>query len=220
MADSFAALRMTHSVQQRWLCNYAQGLGHAGRAEEGIVIMEPYLEAAEAFGEASGIGQAHLVLGRLKRGPEAIAHFEQAVAVLDPSPFGYFKRWSRFELGAALRRDGRRVEAREQLTLALADAERNGEVLVIARAREELKLSGARLRRTAVSGAESLTPAEARIARLAAGGKSNKEIAAELFLTVGTVKMTLVKVFRKLDVTARTDLAEALGAGRALGGAE
>jgi DNA-binding CsgD family transcriptional regulator len=104
------------------------------------------------------------------------------------------------------------VEAREHLRLALDYAERHGSVLVAERAREELRLSGARLRSTFVSGAESLTPAEARIARLAAAGRSNREIASELFLTVGTVKMTLVKVFRKLDVGARGDLADALAA--------
>jgi DNA-binding CsgD family transcriptional regulator len=68
------------------------------------------------------------------------------------------------------------------------------------------------VRRAFVTGAESLTPAEARIARLAADGCSNKQIAAELFLTVGTVKMTLSKVFRKLDVASRSDLAGALRA--------
>ncbi|MEA2126990.1 MAG: hypothetical protein QOI80_3772 [Solirubrobacteraceae bacterium] len=212
LPDFYATLRMDHPLHQRWLCNYAEGLGRHGRADEGIGVLDAYLEGAEAFGDPLPIGHAHLILGRLKRGPAARAHFERAVALLDPTPYGWFRAQARLELGAALRRDGRRVEAREHLRLALDYAERHGSVLVAERAREELRLSGARLRSTFVSGAESLTPAEARIARLAAAGRSNREIASELFLTVGTVKMTLVKVFRKLDVGARGDLADALAA--------
>jgi DNA-binding CsgD family transcriptional regulator len=63
-----------------------------------------------------------------------------------------------------------------------------------------------------LSGAASLTPAEARIARLAADGMSNKQIAQHLFLTVGTVQTTLVRVYRKLDVASRAHLAGALEA--------
>ena len=94
-----------------------------------------------------------------------------------------------------------RVEAREQLRLALDYCERNGVLHLAERARDELKVSGARLRTdAALSGAAALTPAEHRIARLAAEGMSNKEIAQHLFVTVGTVQTTLVRVYRKLDI--------------------
>jgi hypothetical protein len=74
------------------------------------------------------------------------------------------------------------VEAREQLRRALDYYERSGVEHLGARAREELSVSGARLRDVAaLSGAEALTPAESRIARLAAEGLSNKEIAQHLF---------------------------------------
>ena len=62
-----------------------------------------------------------------------------------------------------------------------------------------------------MAGTDALTPAEARIARLAADGRSNREIAGELFLTVGTVKQSLNKVFRKLEIATRAELAGALG---------
>jgi DNA-binding CsgD family transcriptional regulator len=79
-------------------------------------------------------------------------------------------------------------------------------------AREELKVSGARLRDAAVlSGAYSLTPAEARLARLAADVMTNKEIAQHLFVPVGRVQTTLVHVYRKLDIGGRKEIAAAIG---------
>ena len=95
--------------------------------------------------------------------------------------------------------------------MALDYAERNGARLIAEQAREELRLAGARPRNFVLTGADALTAAEARIARLAADGLSNKEIAAHLFVTVGTVQTTLVRVYRKLDVSSRNDLAGALG---------
>ena len=120
---------------------------------------------------------------------------------------------ARLEYGAALRRAGRRVEAREQLRLALEYCEGSGAALLAERAREELRVSGARLRDISeLSGADALTPAEERIARLAADGMSNKEIAQHLFVTVGTVQTTLVHVYRKLGIAGRKEIAAAMRA--------
>ena len=83
----------------------------------------------------------------------------------------------------------------------------------LGRAREELRVSGARLRDISeLSGADALTPAEERIARLAADGMSNKEIAQHLFVTVGTVQTTLVHVYRKLGIAGRKEIAAAIRA--------
>jgi DNA-binding CsgD family transcriptional regulator len=77
-------------------------------------------------------------------------------------------------------------------------------------ARAELRASGVRLRREALSGVESLTASERRIAELAAEGASNPEIAQALFLTVKTVESHLTHAYRKLDIAGRSELAEAL----------
>lgn len=81
------------------------------------------------------------------------------------------------------------------------------------RAEEELRAAGARPRRRAVRGADALTPSEARIARLAADGMTNREIAAHLFLTVKTVETHLANVFGKLEVSSRRQLPKALDTG-------
>lgn len=74
------------------------------------------------------------------------------------------------------------------------------------RAAEELRASGARPRRRAISGPDALTPSERRGAALAAGGRTNREIAEELFGTMATVETHLTRAYRKLAVTARDGL--------------
>jgi DNA-binding CsgD family transcriptional regulator len=75
------------------------------------------------------------------------------------------------------------------------------------RAREELRVTGARVRRPESTGIGSLTPSERRIVDLAAGGASNPEIAQALFVTVKTVEMHLGNAYRKLGISSRRDLA-------------
>ena len=75
----------------------------------------------------------------------------------------------------------------------------------------ELRATGARPRRAPATGAGSLTPSERRIAELAAGGQQNREIAETLFVTTPTVEFHLRNAYRKLEITSRTQLAEALG---------
>jgi DNA-binding CsgD family transcriptional regulator len=78
------------------------------------------------------------------------------------------------------------------------------------RARTELLATGARPRRLALQGTDALTPSELRVARLAATGLTNRQIAQQLFVTGATVDTHLRHVFQKLDVKARGDLAAAL----------
>ena len=133
-----------------------------------------------------------------------------AAEAVERSPARYERALSLTEYGAALRRTGRRREAREPLRDALELADRCGARRTAARAREELLATGARPRRIARSGVDALTPSERRVARLAAGGRTNKEIARELFVTVRTVETHLSHVYEKLDLNAREGLAAVL----------
>ena len=115
------------------------------------------------------------------------------------------------DLGAALRRGNRRAAAREPLQRAADAALAGGAIALHQRARTELAATGARPRREFLRGGPaSLTPSERRIAELAVGGHSNREIAQQLFVTPKTVEYHLRNVYRKLGIAGRRELARAL----------
>jgi DNA-binding CsgD family transcriptional regulator len=111
--------------------------------------------------------------------------------------------------GERLRRTGRRKDARTQLERALALFEEIGARAWGARATEELQASGTRRRPPEVS-RETLTPRELQIALAVAEGRSNRDVAAQLFLTPKTVEYHLTRVYRKLSVRTRAELVRLL----------
>jgi DNA-binding NarL/FixJ family response regulator len=114
------------------------------------------------------------------------------------------------DLGSTLRRGRQRAAAREPLRAALEQARRRGALAIAQRAADELEATGERVRAPLLTGVESLTPSERRIAAVAARGTSNREIAQELFVSVKTVETHLSAVYRKLDIPGRAELAVAL----------
>ena len=119
--------------------------------------------------------------------------------------------------GEWLRRQGRRVDAREQLRTAYDLFAAIGMEAFAERARRELLATGEQVRKRSPETREELTAQETQIARLARDGLSNPEIGAQLFLSARTVEWHLRKVFTKLDITSRRQLRVALPeGGRAL----
>jgi DNA-binding CsgD family transcriptional regulator len=106
--------------------------------------------------------------------------------------------------------DGRDADARAQLRIAFEMLTRIGAGAFAERARRGLASAGEAVRRPATETRDALTPQEAQIARLAAGGHTNPEIGAQLFLSPRTVEYHLRKVFGKLDISSRRELADAL----------
>jgi DNA-binding CsgD family transcriptional regulator len=133
-------------------------------------------------------------------------HFHDAATLSDAlAPFDR----ARTELlyGEWLRRHRRRADARPRLRMALEQFAQLGARPWEARARSELRASGETARRRDPSTRDQLTPQELQIARLVASGKTNPEVAAQLFLSSRTIDYHLRKVFAKLDITSRTELA-------------
>ena len=114
------------------------------------------------------------------------------------------------EYGAALRRGGRRADARTPLREARDLAHRCGATALEARVHEELVVAGARPQRLAFSGVDALTASERRVAELAVRGLRNREIAEALFVSLKTVEVHLGRAYTKLGIKGRWQLPEAL----------
>ena len=112
--------------------------------------------------------------------------------------------------GEWLRRDGRRVDARQELRVAREMLLSMGAEGFAERARHELLATGEKVRKRREDTRDELTPQEEHIARLARDGRTNPEIGAELFLSPRTVEWHLKKVFTKLGVSSRRALRDAL----------
>ena len=117
----------------------------------------------------------------------------------------------RLEHGALLRRCGQRGAATQALRAGIELADRCGARSLVQMADGELRLCGARPKRIATHGRDSLTPGEHRVSDLAAQGMSNKQIAQALFVTLRTVEMHLSNAYRKLEISSREQLPVALG---------
>jgi DNA-binding NarL/FixJ family response regulator len=150
------------------------------------------------------------VHGLVAGGDDGIELLEQAVAAADGAEHGLEATRSLLDLGAALRRAGRRSDGRAALSRALERAEAGGADALADRAVAELEASGTPTRRHELDGVAALTPSERRATELAALGATNREIAQTLFVTPKTVEVHLSRAFRKLGVAGRRDLAAAL----------
>jgi DNA-binding CsgD family transcriptional regulator len=205
------ALDQRHPLLAGWRLDAAAALVALGDPDGAYRLAQHQLELAERVGTASARGAALRALAHSAPDQQArLHHLDRAVAVLTRSPARLEHTRALVDLGAALRRANRRADARLPLRTALDQAERGGMRLLARRARDELHAAGARPRRAAFSGPDALTPAEHRIARLAAQGHSNRTIAERLYITQRTVETHLTHTFTKLNITTRTALAQAL----------
>jgi DNA-binding CsgD family transcriptional regulator len=183
-----------------------------GSTDEAREHARAMLAAAERFGAPGALGIAQRLLGLTTGGTEGLELLRRAVDSLQLSPRRLELARALVDYGAALRRQKHRVAAREPLRHGLDLAQRCGATTLLQQAADELRATGARPRRLLLTGVESLTPSELRVARLVAQGRSNPEVAQALFITRSTVETHLQAAFRKLDLNSRDRLADALAA--------
>ena len=193
-----------------WRSLAAQALHDLGRVEEALALSATETGLARAFGSRRPLGLALRVQGLIAGGEVGLGHLQEAVEILSDSPAHLERARALISLGAALRRAGRRADAREPLADGLELAERCGAERLAKLAREELGAGGVRRRAAGRWDADALTISELRTCRMAAEGLSNPAIAQALFVTRGTVESHLHSAYRKLGVASRTALPEAL----------
>ena len=207
----FALLGGRNPAMFPWRTRAAEGLLGRGDAAGAGALAAEELALAREWGAPRPIARALRMQGLAVGGDDGLGLLREAIDVLDGSPALLERANALVELGAALRRANRRAEARPPLQEGADLATRLGARPLAERALEELLATGARPRRVAASGRESLTPSELRVAELAAQGNSNRDIAQRLFVTQKTVEAHLGRTFRKLRIESRAQLAGALG---------
>ena len=162
---------------------------------------------AKASGTDWAVGVASRSAALLTEGPSAETLYVEAIDRLGQTRIAVDLARAHLLYGEWLRRERRRIDSRVELRLAHERFSDFGMDAFAERARIELLATGEHARQRTVDTSGRLTPQEAQISRLAAKGNTNREIAAQLFISPSTVEYHLRKVFRKLDVKSRAQLA-------------
>jgi DNA-binding CsgD family transcriptional regulator len=184
-----------------------------GHAEPAGRLAEEELELARAFGAPRALGVAKRAAGVVAGGERGESLLREAIEAFEHGDARLERARALADLGALLRRRNRRSEARALLREALDAAHRAGARALADQAATELRATGARPRRVVLTGLDSLTASERRIAELASQGLTNREIAQNLFVTARTVEGHLTSVFHKLQLGSRDELPVALVSG-------
>jgi DNA-binding CsgD family transcriptional regulator len=207
-----AAEQAREETNASWWSNWAlveliEAGARCGEAELAADALGRLSETTGASGTDWALGIEARSRALLTDGEVAERLYRQAIEALERTRLGVDIARARLLYGEWLRRERRRLDAREQLRSAQQLFGGFGMEAFAERARVELQATGERARKRTPDTRDDLTPQEAQIARLVAQGARNQEIAAQLFISPSTVDYHLRKAFRKLGVKSRTQLA-------------
>jgi DNA-binding CsgD family transcriptional regulator len=178
-----------------------------GRTDAALPALERLEAATSASGMPWGEGTAARSRALMSQGDAAESRYREAIDRFTSTRLRLDLARTHLLYGEWLRRERRNVEAREQLRLAHQLFTDCGMEAFAERARVELRATGEHARTRSIETTSELTPQEAQISQLVAEGATNNEIAGQLFITPRTVEYHLHKVFRKVGVKSRTQLA-------------
>ncbi|WP_432142559.1 helix-turn-helix transcriptional regulator [Streptomyces sp. bgisy084] len=193
-----------------WAGRAHLALGAPAAARE---LAESAVERARKGRLTDALGAGLRLLATTENGTRKLGMLEESLSALDGSPARLERARTLVDYGSALHACGRTEAARETLRQGLDLAYALGAAQLHAQANDALLATGARPRTVTSSGVESLTPSEAQVARMAAAGGTNREIAEELFVTQRTVEQHLTSVYRKVGVSGRRGLGRFFGSG-------
>ncbi|MEX2552947.1 MAG: AAA family ATPase [Actinomycetota bacterium] len=181
-----------------------------GRWHRAMDLAQEALIKARSLGAPRALGNALRFAGMVQPGQAGLDLLYEAVEVLEPSPARLVYASALTDLGSELARMGRHKEGMEKLRAGLDLAHRCSATRLEQRAHGKLVALGARPRRPAIAGEESLTASESRICRMAFDGLSNRDIAEALFVTIRTVEQHLTHGYQKLGIHSRDGLRHVL----------
>jgi DNA-binding CsgD family transcriptional regulator len=194
-----------------WQDLYGEALVADGRAEEADRFLATHERLADERGRPSTIARLARVRGRIEAAlghREAAAEaFARALEHIEPLDMPYERALVQFAHGQFLRRNGSRRAASEQLTRARETLAALRARPALERCERELVACGLKPNRRGSDQPPELTPQEQAVARLVATGRTNREVAAELLLSVKTVEVHLTRIYAKLGVSSRSQLA-------------
>jgi DNA-binding CsgD family transcriptional regulator len=199
-----------HAFYRTALPELVEAAARCDEPDEARRAADALREKTQASGTAWARGVEARSLALVSDGDDADALYREAISLLGGTRFVVESAHAQLLYGEWLRRQGRRVDAREQLRTAHEAFAAMGAGPFTERAERELKATGETVRKRSVETRDELTPQEAQIARLAADRLTNVEIGAQLFLSPRTVEWHLRKVFLKLGISSRRQLGSAL----------
>jgi DNA-binding CsgD family transcriptional regulator len=207
-----AAEEASEDPHELWFSNFAlveliEAASRVGREDRATQALQILSASTSASGTPWALGVEARSRALLAHGDEAEKLYREAIDRLEPTRLLMDLARTRLLYGEWLRRERRRLDAREQLRIAHDFFSGAGMEAFAERTRIELRAAGDQARERTPHTLDQLTPQETQISRLVAQGHTNREIAAQLFISPSTVEYHLGKVFRKLDVKSRTQLA-------------
>ena len=210
-----AARQATSNTFEPWISMWAlpelvEAASRSGDTELARNALERLAETTQPAGTDFALGIEARCRALLSDGAAAEPLYREAIERLSRTQLRPELARAHLLFGEWLRREGRRVEAREQLHTAHDMFAAIGMEAFAERARRELVATGGKARKRSVEKRDQLTPQEEQIARLARDGRTNPEIGAQLFLSARTVEWHMGKVFTKLGIGSRRELDAAL----------
>jgi DNA-binding CsgD family transcriptional regulator len=204
--DMLARFQIHDPQTVPWRIAAAGALIELGDHDEARALGAEQLRLARALDAPHALGPALHLQGLVTGGSDGARMLAEAVSLLEPS-FGRLElARALVDLGGVTRERGEPARARELLERGATLAEQLGSVALARRATTELVSAGGRPRRATRLGVRALTPAERHVARLAAEGLTNREVAETLVVSRKTVETHMTKAFRKLGIRTRDEL--------------
>jgi DNA-binding CsgD family transcriptional regulator/tetratricopeptide (TPR) repeat protein len=212
-----ARIALDHGLEEpatvQWGPDLIQAYVELGSLTEAEAALAAFETRAQRTGRTWALATAARCRGLLASERSFAGEFEKALALHDRTPTPFERARTELSYGQRLRRAGLRRKSRDLLHVAYATFERLGAEPWTRRAAAELRATGERVRPPKNSTDEQLTAQELQVALIVAEGATNREVAAQLFLSPKTIEFHLSHIFRKLGLRSRTELARRLARG-------